>query len=190
MTSWPDRWGATEAEHEHGYPADGLVPAPVRRLTRAASVAAPAPLVFRWVCQVTVAPYSYDLVDNRGRRSPRTLTPGAENVAVGQRLQRLFEVVDLQPGSQLTVRGLPAATRLFGPLAMTWAVEAGADATRLLGRVTITAATWPDQLRAALLAWGDLVMMRKQLITFGRLAERDAVCTAADCECGRLQLGG
>lgn len=179
MTGWPDRWGATAAEHERGYPADAAVAAPVRRWTRAVDVAAPAPLVFRWVCQLSVAPYSYDLLDNRGRRSPRSLTPGAGDIAVGQRLHRIFEVVDVRPGSQLTVRGLPQATRLFGPLAMTWAVEAGAEVTRLLGRVTVSTTTRPDRLRAELLAWGDLVMMRKQLLTLKRLAERDATLATA-----------
>ncbi|WP_348861213.1 hypothetical protein [Nocardioides sp. KR10-350] len=41
MTGLLDAWGATEAEARRGYPADNLLPAPVRRLTRAVSVAPP-----------------------------------------------------------------------------------------------------------------------------------------------------
>ena len=176
-TGLPSRWGATPDEHERFYLADTISTGRALRMTRAVPVAAPAPLVFRWVCQLSVAPYSYDLIDNGGRRSPSSLTPGAADISTGQHLLGLFTVLDIRPGAQLTLRGLPRATRLFGPVAMTYAVEPRPDATsRLLCRLTTDTPTGAARLRAELLAWGDLVMMRKQLRTWGRLAERDARC--------------
>src|SRR5262249_6937940 len=74
--AWPDTrtWGSTPAERRMQFPCDRHLPACDDALFRAVSVAAPAPLLFRWLCQLRVAPYSYDWLDNFGRRSPRQLT--------------------------------------------------------------------------------------------------------------------
>ena len=56
-------WGSSPDERA-AYPCDGLIESPERVLFRAIDVDAPAPLVFRWLCQMRVAPYSYDWVDN------------------------------------------------------------------------------------------------------------------------------
>ena len=64
--TFADAWNATEAERAElatDVPCDRLVPGG-RRLVRAVDVDAPAPLVFRWLCQLRVAPYSYDTLDN------------------------------------------------------------------------------------------------------------------------------
>ena len=174
MNRWPAVWGATRAEHERGYPADTQVPGPAVRMTRAVTVHASTPRVYRWACQVSQAPYSYHLLDNRGRCSRREITTGADRLKVGQHILGLFVLVDVQPGRQSTMRSLPRATRLFGELGMTYAVEpsSGTD-TRLLCRLVAGTPTLISRIRGVGLMWGDLVMMRKQLLTWKSLAERD-----------------
>ena len=94
MTSWlPLVRGATAKEAVRPYPADGLVPEPALRMTRAVGVAAPAALTWPWLCQLAVAQYSYDLVDNPGRRSPQELTPGVDELELGQPLAVVFRLV-------------------------------------------------------------------------------------------------
>ena len=165
-------WGATPDEHARPYPADALVDRPLL-LTRAVSVAAPVPTTWRWLCQVAVAPYSYDRVDNRGRRSPTTLTPGADELAVGQTMAMVFTLTSYDAPHQWTALTDARGRRLFGPCAMTYAAEPAAGGSRIVCRLAAASGGLRTP-RAHALAWGDLVMMRKQLHTLRDLAERDA----------------
>jgi hypothetical protein len=139
---------------------------------RAIDVAAPAPAVFRWLCQLRVAPYSYDWLDNGGRRSPRSLTPGLERLEVGQRFMTIFALSAFEHDRQITLR-LRRGGRLIGDLAVTYLVSGEAQSSRLLVRLVIA---YPDSpigwLGRLILPPGDLIMMRKQLRTLARLASR------------------
>lgn len=106
MPSWPSfvtEWGSTAAERAAPYPCDRLLPQPQATLFRAVGVEAPADVSFRWLCQLRVAPYSYDLLDNLGRRSPQELTPGLERLEVGQRVMTIFRLAEFEPGQSLTI---------------------------------------------------------------------------------------
>src|SRR5215467_14289890 len=87
-------WGTTEAERELPFPCDRWLADADDALFRAVDVEAPAAVFFRWLCQLRVAPYSYDWIDNLGHQSPRRLTPGLDALAVGQRVMSLFELVE------------------------------------------------------------------------------------------------
>jgi len=172
MIPWD--WNTTPQERAARFPCDDYLDTPVRRLTRAITIEAPPPIVFRWLCQLKVAPYSYDWLDNRGRRSPRRLTPGTERLAVGQRFL-VFDLVEFQQGQSLTGVVQPRFQRLYGPLAGTYAIQPGHDGScRLVVRLDVGATTPLQRVRRVLLAWGDLIMMRKQLLTLKQLAELEA----------------
>jgi hypothetical protein len=169
-------WGTRPEERAGAWPCDGLLQAVALELFRGATARAPAAHVFRWLCQLRAAPYSYDWIDNRGRRSPRTLTPGLEQLAVGQRVMEIFELASFAWGSHITLV-TPAGgrgERLFGRIAGTYrVVPQEPDASRILVKLCLAPAPGPrGWLVARLLPWGDLVMMRKQLLTLARLAER------------------
>jgi hypothetical protein len=167
-------WNATATEKVAHYPAHRYAVAPYRPLIRAVDVAAPPAVVFRWLCQLKVAPYSYDWLDNGGRRSPRELTPGVERLAVGQRLM-VVRIVEFEPDRHITGVSLPAATAAFGAFSLTYQVAATAGGSRLVACLDITARSRAGRLRADLLTVGDLVMMRRQLLNLKRLAECSAV---------------
>lgn len=138
-----EHWNTTAKERRMALPCDAYLSAPYRRVHRAITVQAPVPLVFRWLCQLRIAPYSYDWIDNAGRRSPRTLTPGADKLSVGQNFL-IGAIAEFDKNRHVTARnGAPVAVDSMAA-----------------------------RIRAPLLVMGDLVMMRKQLHNLKRLAER------------------
>jgi hypothetical protein len=131
---------------------------------RAVHVEAPAGAVWPWVAQVRIAPYSYDWIDNRGRRSPRELA-GLPEPQVGDRFSTaagrpVGRIVSVDPGRQLT-------GNIGGAFMSYVLVPQEPDAMRLLLKVVARTARW------AALGWsvGDLIMARRQLLNLRQHAE-------------------
>ena len=169
-------WGTDEAERRLPFPCDRCVEQADAAYFRGITVRARPATLFRWLCQMRVAPYSYDWIDNGGRRSPPTLTPGLESLAVGQSMMRIFSLVEFAKDRHLTLRIKhgTGAFSLFGDLALTYLiVPEDAGRCRLLVKIV---ARYPPGFKGALmrwgLPWGDLVMMRRQLLNLRKLAER------------------
>ncbi|MEP9362435.1 hypothetical protein ABLE68_05675 [Nocardioides sp. CN2-186] len=167
----PLTWGVTPAEARRPYAADHLVDGTMLTMTRGIGVSAPQELTWRWLCQIAVAPYSYDWIDNRGRRSPRSLTPGADQLVLGQPMAVVFELVAYDAPHHWTALTTERGRQLFGPVAMTYAAEPAGAGTRIICRLAVAQDGPVGWTRSRLLAWGDLVMMRKQLRTLKALAE-------------------
>src|SRR3989442_6907518 len=130
MPSLVATWGSTATERALSFPCDRYLPEPDDALFRAVGIDAPATVLFRWLCQLKVAPYSYDWIDNFGRTSPRRLIPGLEALAVGQRFMALFELVEFEPDRDLTLR---LHGSVFGDVAVTYRIiPMGERSTRLV----------------------------------------------------------
>ena len=160
-----DRWGVSQSETVRSYPCDDFVASPTMQAWRGVRVEAPAEAVWPWVAQVRLAPYSYDWIDNRGRRSPRDLV-GLPEPAVGDRFttaggRELGRIVSVDPGRQLT-------GTIMGAFMSYVLVPQEHDVTRLLLKVVMRTTRWA----ALALSVGDLIMARRQLLNFKQLAER------------------
>lgn len=170
----PWSWGAPGTTHV-AEPLPGWEDA--RVLTRAVRADAPADVVHRWLGQLRIAPYSYDLLDNWGRRSPRRLTEDVATLRPGDAILTIFTVRRVGPGHTLVLEVTePRALRMFGPLLCAYQASPEPDGTTTL-RADIFVPrprTVQERVRLYVLAWGDLVMMRKQLLTLARLSERTA----------------
>jgi hypothetical protein len=168
----PERWNATPEEAAATFPCDALAQGGFIALTRAIDVDAPPPTVFRWLCQLRAAPYSYDWIDNLGRRSPRQLSPGLDDLRAGQRFL-IGTITSVVHNQHITARATPDAERLFGVISLTYQViSRRPDASRMLVRLDVHPPNrlW-ERARYLALAWGDVIMMRKQLRTLKKLAE-------------------
>ena len=168
-------WGSTPEERALPLACDHELPDAVKTWHRAIDVAAPAPVVFRWLCQLRKAPYSYDVLDNFGRRSPRKLTPGLDELETGQTVMMFYDLVSFEKPRHITVL-FRSFNALFGRRVVTYAVrEVDAGHSRILVRVRMRPPRGPLGLVVPhTLPWIDLIMMRKQLRTLGRLAEKSA----------------
>jgi hypothetical protein len=160
-----DRWGVSDSETLRSYPCDAFVASPTLRAWRGVRVEAPPEAVWPWVAQVRLAPYSYEWIDNRGRRSPRELV-GLSEPQVGERFtvaggRELGRIVSVDLGVQLTATILGAF--------MSYVLVPGSDrTTRLLLKVVMQTARW----KAPALSLGDLIMARRQLLSLKQLSER------------------
>jgi hypothetical protein len=158
------------------FPCDRYLPGAEDAYYRAIDIDAPPAVLFRRLCQLRVAPYSYDWIDNLGRRSPRSLTPGLEDLRVGQRFMTIFDLVEYEPDVQITLL-IRRLQRLFGAVAGTYLIRArGPRRSRLIVKLLVRhpGGRFESCLRARLLPHGDLVMMRKQLRTLKLLSEEQA----------------
>jgi hypothetical protein len=163
-----DRWGVTDEEAVRRYPCDDLVADPVLQAWRGATVRAAPEHVWRWVAQIRLGPYSYDWIDNLGRRSPQDLrglpepmVGDAFTTALGGRRFGRIEAVTVGEELTATIMGAHMSYVLVP-------VDDGLH-TRLLLKVVARG----NRVTAPLLCVGDLVMARRQLLNLAALAERD-----------------
>jgi hypothetical protein len=160
-----DRWGVSDSEVLRAYPCDDFVASPVLQAWRGIRVEAPAGAVWPWVAQIRLAPYAYDWIDNRGRRSPRKLA-GLPEPRAGERFTTVAgrergRIVSVDPGRQLT-------GTIMGAYMSYVLVPQDDAATYLLLKIIMRTRRWT----APALSVGDLVMARRQLLNFKKLAER------------------
>lgn len=173
---WQRHWGATDEEIRRVLPGDELLRPGAPSTTRAITIDAAPEGVFPWLLQIGYGRggwYSYDWIDNDGRRSVDRIDPDLQQLAVGDRIA-------MMPGVGPVVRELePDHHIVSAGEADTWCllVEPTADGrTRLLSRWR---QDWPKSVATvvsiALADPGAFIMERKMLLTLRHLAERTSV---------------
>jgi hypothetical protein len=160
-----DRWGVTDSEVARPFPCDEWLRSPTLSAWRGVTVNTSASRLWPWVTQVQLAPYSYDWIDNLGRRSPRKLV-GAAEPSVGEPFTR---AAGISLGRVLSVDAPYQLTGRIAGTVISYVLDQAADpaCTRLVMKVVSDVA----RPLAPLLSVGDLLMARRQLLNWKQLAE-------------------
>lgn len=164
-------WGATSDENTGAVIGDDLIPNARITATRCITLAAPPDEVFPWVRQMGFGRagwYSYDWIDNLGRKSARRIHPEWQHTESGDRIPAgpmSFIAEDVVAPHSFVLstspRGVPK--RLMFTLA--YELRPHLDGTRLVTRMRARVNLPGGQLLEHLLSIGDGIMVRKQLRT-------------------------
>jgi hypothetical protein len=159
-----DCWNVTDDEVARHYPCDDFVRIPTLQAWRGVTVRATPETLWPWVGQIRLAPYSYDWIDNLGRRSPQQLLDLAEPV-VGESFttaatRRFGHILAVERPKHLTGEIMDAC--------ISYVLVPKGQSTRLLMKLV----TAMSRLVAPWLSVGDLIMARRQLLNLKHLAER------------------
>jgi hypothetical protein len=183
---WELKWGATREEIERMMPGDGMVPRAMFNATRAITIEANPKAIWPWLVQIGFGRagwYSYDLLDNLGRRSATRIVPDLQHIEVG-------DLVPLGPGSDsgMRVHGVePNVSLLWWDRSIqrttwAWALDPLPDGrTRLVTRVRARP-SWRHPTTAlwwVLTELADFPMMRKCLLGIKYRAEANSPATGS-----------
>ena len=177
---WQLRWGATDDELERAMPGDDIVGRPSFNATRGVTINAPAATIYPWIVQMGVSRagwYSYDLLDNLGRKSSELVLREFQDVKPG-------DVVPMSPDGKkgLSVKDFKTGEWMLwwdalGDSSWAWGIYPETEhASRLITRVRVKYRWLSVYLPFNLLVeFFDIVMMRKCMLGIRRRAERAAL---------------
>jgi hypothetical protein len=174
---WQLRWGATDAEVKRSMPGDEIVDKPSFNATRAVTIHAPAQNIYPWIVQMGVSRagwYSYDLLDNLGRRSAESILPEYQNMQAG-------DLVPISPDGKhgMWVKQLRKNKWVLwwdkkGDTTWVWEIhQVGEGNMRLITRVRVKYRFFSRAvLFNLLIEFFDILMMRKSMLGIKRRAEK------------------
>lgn len=174
-------WGSQRDERQLPFTADKLIRDKNGEYFRAVDINAPAELVYRWLCHMKASPYSYDKLDNKGKESPQQLLPGIDKLKIGDKMMTIFHVESYFPNEEITLlMDYPPKPydKYYVPTAITYKILPARDGLKNHCRVVVKyVASWRRTLlgnaERIFIIFADFIMMRRQLLNFKRLAERD-----------------
>lgn len=173
-----DSWGATPEEVTSVVVGDDLCPDARVIATRCITMTAPPDEVFPWIRQMGFGRagwYSYDWIDNLGRKSARRIHPEWQGVASGDRVPAgpmAFVAEDVVAPHSFVLSMAPRGVRKKLMFTLAYELRPHPDGTRLVTRMRARVDLPGGRLMERLfLSPGDGFMVRKQLLTLQKTIE-------------------
>ena len=166
-----DSWGATDAERTCALPGDDLIEGPALVGSRAIDITADPEVIFDFLAQMgfnRAGWYSYDLLDNLGRKSATTIHPewlveSAGESVPGGPITFVAAVVDRPKAYALHLPQRHALGYVID-FTLAYRLEATNFGTRLLSRARLNIDGPAAPMVSRVLLLGDGVMVRRQLL--------------------------
>jgi hypothetical protein len=172
-------WGATHDEIQGTVVGDNLCSASAVTATRCITLNAPPHEVFPWIRQMGFGRagwYSYDWIDNLGRKSATRIHPEWQDIHSGSKvpggpIDFTAAIVEAPHSYVLLVQ---PAGKLGQRFCFTLAYELREHprGTRLVTRMRASIKVPGGGIAERLLAFGDGIMVRKQLTTLAHMVRR------------------
>lgn len=171
-----DSWGATADEVSSAVIGDDLCADARVIATRCITIAAPPHEVFPWIRQMGFGRagwYSYDWIDNLGRKSARRIHHEWQSVESGDRVPAgpmSFIAEGVNPPHTFVLSITPRGVRKKLIFTLAYELRPHPDGTRLVTRMRARVDLPGGRLVERLfLSPGDGIMVRKQLLTLQRI---------------------
>jgi len=171
-----ENWGSTPDECSRPMVGDDICSDARLVATRAITIDAPLSEVFAWLRQMGFGRagwYSYDIIDNLGRRSARTINPDWQSLSAGDKVPggpTSFTAMVVDPPRALVIAlgdGTPEPRKITFTLA--YELHDDPRGTRLVSRVRARVNLPAGRIiERFLLGPGDGIMLRRQLLNIAR----------------------
>lgn len=176
LRPWQLGWGARQNEIEMSLPGDDIVDGPSFNATRGITIEAPSENIYPWIVQMGIGRagwYSFDILDNLGRKSAEEILPEYQEVQSG-------DLVPMSPDGKQGLRVKDSEKNEWmlwwdGKADVTWLwfiLPEGPNRSRLLTRVRMKYRWLSTSILFSLIVeFFDFPMMRKCMLGIKHRAE-------------------
>ncbi len=140
---------------------------------RAITIEATAEEIFLWLCQLRFSSCSYNLLGRSKKNALKTTLHNQPELEINQTVMDIFRLVSFEKSRQITLSIKPDAGYPLKRLIVSYVIiEREANRCRLICKANMKYKKGLLGFFARrLLPWGDLIMMRKQMLNIKRFAE-------------------
>lgn len=140
---------------------------------RAITIKAHAEVIYLWLCHLRSSSCSYDLVSRSKKKFLQTNLYNQPKLKTGQTVMDIFELISFEKNIQMTLSIKPGAGYPLEGLLISYIIlKHGGNTHRLICKAIMKyKQTLAGMIAKKILPWGDLIMMRKQMLNIKRFAE-------------------